>query len=111
MTLPALYNVPKDALDLQWWSFHHADEHILISREILRAKNKRIELYPIDPVPLIDVSNWLRRHQTMHNDVNAILGTNGSDLTSLDIENEDQVRAWIYLDAQEHYLWRQELGI
>ena len=111
MSLAALYNVPRDAFELQWWSFHNAAEHLLIANAILKQKSKRIDLPTLDPVPINDLTNWLRRHQTIHNDQNDVLKIAGSDLTSLDMENEAQVKSWIQLHAQEHYLANRELGL
>lgn len=111
MSLAALYNVPAGALELQLWSFHNASEHLLIANAISVKKSKRIVLPPLDPIPLVDFSNWLRRHQTVHNDQNEVLKISGSDLTGLDLESPEQVQAWIQLHVQEHLQANRELDL
>jgi hypothetical protein len=58
--------------------------------------------YVLDPIAGFDRDNWLRRHQTAHNDMNEVLGIAGNDLSDVDFKNPKELQAWINLHAQEH---------
>lgn len=113
MTLAALYNVPnfKDQRQVSWFSFNNADGHFQIVRQISLQKTIALQTYELDPLPVNDIQNWLLRHQTMHDDMNAALQLAGQDLSILDINSEKEVTAWVFLHAYEHRAANQALNI
>ena len=113
MAVANLYKLPMTDRDMAIFSFSNADNH----REILSGIAKQqstgvttLGLYVLDPIP-ISKSGWLLRHQAMHNDMNAALGLNGSDLSAVDFNNKEQLQSWIGLHAAEHYAASATLGI
>lgn len=70
-----------------------------------------LTVYILDPIPDFDLQNWLRRHQQSHNDVNSALGVQGTDLTDVDFEKQDEREAWAELHAAEHVQWQEITGI
>lgn len=68
----------------------------------------RFQLYPIDRN---NVGYWLYNHQAMHNQLNAVLGTSGFDLLSLDWDDSDQFTLWLQQNGDEHQRISTALGV
>lgn len=109
--LAALYNVPKSENAIASWSFQHDQEHRAIVIGIGIRFQITLQDYILDPIATFDIENWFRRHQTAHNDFNGVLQLDGSDLTSVDVNNAEQFQAWIELHANEHFNASRVLGI
>ncbi len=110
MSLANLFNRPDQETEI--WAFSNQDAHRLLVESIRENFGLRLNLYPIDPFPIDGNRNdWLRAHQTMHNEFTSVLGISGFDLTSLDFDDERQVQAWTFLHAVEHRDAAQLLGI
>lgn len=110
MGLANLANVPRTAPEFAIFSFSNQDEHFKAAQSILSRKNINLTLYPVDPINFDALGIWLQNHQQMHNDLNGLLGTPGSDLTAIDFRNSAQVEAWTTLHFMEHQRWAQILG-
>lgn len=68
----------------------------------------------VDPVKWDDpmaFSVFLLRHSLAHQSNNLKLGTTGPDLSELDPTNQEDLDAWVELNALDHQGWAQELGI
>src|SRR5574337_742349 len=102
--LASLLNIPKSPEDWAEWSMHHSKNHDDIRQAISAQYTKNLIQYLLDPVPQDppEISSWLQRNQTSHNDMNSVLLLSGTDLESVDFSNEQQLAAWIYLHYQEH---------
>lgn len=110
MSIGALLNlIDKD--EFASFSFANADHHFLIASQINQLISAPITIYILDPVPEFDTLNWLRRHQTAHDDINAQLNISGTDLTYVDFQDPEQRAAWARLHFTEHQQWAQLLGI
>ena len=109
--LAGLYNDIVDDQSLQHFSFINADQHTQIIDAIARKYNVALPVYILDPISTNNPANWLYTHQAAHNDMNAILGIAGNDLTDVDFKNKEQVASWVWLHAQEHYQASNKLGI
>lgn len=109
--LAALYNVPIDPADLQRFSFHNQDEHILAAEALFRQRGARVQQFVLDPIPANNFSFWLYQHQSSHNEINALLETGGNDLSTLNPDNREELEAWIEIHAAEHAEWCRLLGI
>lgn len=105
MSLGTLLNLPdpRDVNGISEFSFSNQDSHIKIVGGAFSAKSVNLQLYIVDPMVFED-RIWLQSydHQALHNDMNAISGYQGNDLTSLDWEDEQQRAYWAILHWQEH---------
>lgn len=111
MMLPALLNVPRNDRDFALWSFNNQFEHLNIISAILSQKSVYLETYILDPIPQKDWRSWLWRHQLTHNDMNAVTGVAGNDLTDVNPKDVNQLTAWLQLHYQEHLQNNQILGL
>lgn len=110
MSLVNLFNRPTAEPNI--WSFSNQDQHRAIVESIRDNFGLRINLYPLEPFPIGGgINEWLRAHQTMHNEFTSILGIQGFDLTGLDLEDERIVEAWTWVHASEHRDAARLLGI
>ena len=57
--------------------------------------------YQLDPIPTQDITDWLFRNSQSHSDINSVLGLQGSNLESVNLEDENQRQAWIWLNYSE----------
>lgn len=110
MGLANLANVPRTPQEFAVFSFSNQDEHFKTAQAILAQKNVTLPIYPVDPINFDALGIWLQNHQQMHNAMNGLLNTSGSDLTAVDFRNPEQVAAWIELHFAEHQRWVQILG-
>ena len=67
--------------------------------------------YMLHPSNPDDTGVWEDQHQQMHQDMDALLGINGFDLTNVNFENEAYLAGWIQLHFNEHYQAANILGI
>ena len=112
--LPALFNVPdfKKIESLGPWSFAHSDHHLEIINALQNQFSILLPMFVMDPIPLFNIGQWLYQHQVLHNNNNAALQTGlSSDLTQVNLDNAEEVASWIWLDASEHRLWGNALGV
>src|ERR1700683_4059733 len=101
--MPAyLLNTPVSPQDWSVWSYAHRDQHKQILEAIQAKFGVNLTEYPIDPIALDDFDDFLNWNQRYHNDMNGILGTQGSDLQQANLTDPSQREAWIYLHRREH---------
>ena len=110
MPLANLLNIPSDLESWAHFSFSNQDEHHRISAA-LRAKGINAPDYQLDPIPLQDIGGWAYNHQAAHTTFDTAVGIAGSDLTTVDFSQPDQVASWIRLHFQEHNSASQILGL
>lgn len=67
--------------------------------------------YVLYPVNQQGFQDFLQANQQAHNDFNSFLGLQSSDIEELDPKNDNQLRAWIYLNYQELFSACSTLGI
>ena len=111
MPLPMLFDITASEASLAQFFFWNAQDHIEISQAVQRQKTVNLFQRVLDPVDKDAIDAWMELHQQSHNDINAVLGLSGNDLSDLDFSNERRVREWINLHAQEHLAMRQALKI
>lgn len=109
MSLPQLYQPPEGKQGWQEYWFWHFQDHLQIVQS-LATLGFLVPVYDMDP--WIDSSKdlILEQHQQFHNDFNGLAGTPGNDLSDVDFEKAGQVRAWVFLNFQEHQNIHQILG-
>lgn len=100
--LPILYNVPINASDWNIWSLSHAASHRKIIQAISAQKNINLTQYQLDPINFDAFDVFLNNNQQAHNDMLGVLGISASDIVTVDMSNDNQKRAWVFLHAKEH---------
>jgi len=109
--LAALANIPRSDAEWAIWSYAHRDQHLLIRQAIQVQYNVALIEYPLDPIPLQSLNQWLDWNQISHNDFNGVLGTPSNDLQEADFNDPAQLQAWIYLHLREHEVAASALQI
>ena len=103
MPLANIATAPDDTTQ-KTFDFSHYQDHVEIVRAINSQFNRNLPTYPIHPA-LEQGDGWKQLHQQFHNDMHAVLGTVGSDLSGgIDL-------TWYYKNYQEHLAARTKLGI
>jgi|SRR5665213_135706 len=111
MSIASLINVPKTFQEWQSWSFTHKIQHDAINRAVLAKKSKTLIERILDPINKEVPDVFLQNNSQLHLDICALLGIEGSDLLSVDWQDEKQLGNWIYLHWQEHSNFNAALGI
>ena len=111
MPLPYILDVPPESTGWQEWIFNHARDHQEIIGAILTQKGKQLVTYNLDQMNPDDPTVWLEAHQQAHNDMNLVMGIAGNDIETLDFKKPNEVKAWLWLNYQEHLGVRSALKI
>jgi hypothetical protein len=114
MSLAALWNIPETQDQLSAWSFVNAAAHADIIARIFQATGKQLDSFILDPFDPHDEASfqpWLYQHQAMHQQMDAILGIQGYDLTDVDFSNDGLLAGWIQSHAVEHMQAGQILNL
>lgn len=111
MSIASLINVPKTLQEWNSWSFTHKIQHDNIARAVLMQKNKTLTSYILDPINPEVPEVFLNSNSQLHIDTCSLLNVAGSDLTSVNWENEEELTNWIYLHWQEHTSFNSALGL
>jgi hypothetical protein len=111
MGLPLIYTQPRSDEEWQAWAFNHAANHYDIVNAIFDQKKQNLSIFPLDPMDFDNLGNWSYWHQEMHNAANAVLGTSGFDLLSLDWDDPDEFAVWLRMNGSEHVRLSAALGI
>jgi len=111
MSLPYIYAHPESADEWSTWGFNHAANHYDWVAQIQSQKGVQIDRFVLDPVDPNDLGMWLYNHQVMHDQVNAVLGTQGFNLLSLDLQDPNELAMWLRLNGDEHVRISAALGV
>ena len=109
--IASLFNVPANAQELSSWATAHATHHRDVNRVLYQLTGANLVEYVLDPINPDDTGIWAYQHQIMHQNMDAVLGIEGFDLTNVDFKNQDLLTGWIELHANEHYQAANTLGI
>lgn len=104
MALFNLLSVPKNRQDWEIWSFSNRDQIDLIRKAILKRYNTNLTqylLYPLDFSTKDRTDIWLANNAQAHNDFNAVLNLQSSDLLNVDFKDETTLERWIYYNYKE----------
>lgn len=82
-----------------------------VNQAVLTQKGVTLPEYALDPIPLDSPGVWLYQGQIWHNERNAVLSIDGQDLTDVDLNDPEQVAAWVGLVFLEEYQAGQILGL
>lgn len=70
-----------------------------------------LDQFQLSPINTDDFGLWLYNHQTMHSQINQVLGLTGFNLLDLDWEDQDQLQDWLNQNGDEHQRICSALGI
>ena len=90
------------------FSWSHQNSH----NKVARATNTQFVI--VDPFNIKDAGArevFLIDHQRAHDAVNLALNNSGPDLSDLDWNDPEAVKAWVELNWIDHTGWEQQLGI
>jgi len=113
MAVAALFNIPGNDTERTEWAFAHMAHHRDIIRVIKQLGGPTLPEYILDPLdPRPGKGNdWQRWHQTMHQQVDAILGLQGYNLLGLDWSSPQRLAGWIQLNGVAHRAYGDRLGL
>lgn len=111
MSIAGLFNIPQDENQLAEWSFINAAAHADINRVIFQNTGIVIPAFVLDPINPLNMQVWLYQHQIMHQEMDAVLGIAGYDLTDVDWRDPSQFAGWIQAHAAEHVQAGQILNL
>lgn len=103
MSVANIFNIPNTDAELAIWSRMHMMWHRSMNVRILAVHHIALPEFVLDPVDLSQGSNFPQNHQTMHNNIDAILGVQGQDLLSIEWSDESARIGWF----QSHALLTQ----
>jgi hypothetical protein len=100
----------KDATAWKIFLGDHSFCHSTIGRKVVEIYNLTPIQYPLSN--LIDINDWLLRHNDEHKSIAAIIGiSTPPDLISVDFSKEDQFYNWMYNHQAIHDQIKQVIGI
>ena len=113
-----LLEIPRTPQEWKIFSFHHQLSHRAIIDAIFADRQLALENFVLDPMPdvsetgdLLEIGSWLQLHQQAHTAFSAVLGTLSQDLSIVDLSDEKQRQAWVYLNFQAHFAAENVLRI
>lgn len=89
---------------------HHRDI-VLAIYQLLTVQLNVFILDPVDPANPEQMGTWLYQHQQMHNEMDALFGIAGANLTQLNWSDPSGVSNWMQQNFNEHFLLSNILGI
>ena len=105
-----LLNIPSTQDEWNIWSYHHRLSHQAI-RQAALARSVTLIDYEIDPVNREFITDWLDRNQQLHVDMDGLVGAQSVDLQDVDLQDRNQLVAWIRLHWIDHQTVETQLGI
>jgi hypothetical protein len=111
MSLTQIILPPPTPNGFEEWAFAHFQHHLAIIDAVRQTKQINLQLEQIWPVSIRNVETWLEAHQFMHNEMNAVLGVQGNDLSTFNWQDEKQREGFFYLNFQEHRSAAQNAGV
>src|ERR1700691_3487101 len=89
----------NDQASREQWSLQHSRDHQEIRQAIQAQKGVNLTDWQLSPIAWQDWDSFALRHQNTHNDMNGVLGLNGTDITSVNFEKPEAAYEWNY----EHF--------
>jgi hypothetical protein len=99
--LAATLNVPNTDTEWSLWSLNNYTVVNAIRAAVLAQKNITLPEYQIEPIPWNDLETWLNNNQQAHNDFNAALGLQSSDILHTNLKDPNERALWVYLNYME----------
>ncbi len=111
MGLAALQNYPETPSDFAEWAHSHAAHHADILRRIQELYGQNLSQFVLDPMDPDDVVSWSANHRIMHDEMDQVLGIQGSDLTGLNWRDRPATSTWLLRNFVEHEIAGRILGV
>jgi len=110
MSLAMILRPPSSPHGESEWFFAHAQDHQAIVDLIRLRLSVFLPTYVIDPVEPGDLKGFALRHQAYHNELNGVLGLDGTDLQGVEWQSRDERENWYFLNWQEHVAAHKRLA-
>jgi hypothetical protein len=111
MPLADIENPPQNATDKHAFDFAHQDIHRrLIDYMQSLITGLTLDAFVLDPFETTD-NTTVYQHQTMHNELDALLGTPNYDMTSLNWQDAGSRGNWVDNNYQSHLAYSQLTGV
>lgn len=111
MMLSALENIPKTPTDWDYFTWNHRDSHDRIRAAIQAQFSINLRDYQIEPIDPDNINQFLENNQSLHAEMDAVLGLQSSDLQDVNLRDEKQLESWIRLNYLEHFYAETKLMI
>ena len=111
MALNNLQEVPQNERDWDIFTLALRVELTKIRQAIQAQKGITLNEYIVDPISPQFTQDFFNNNSRMHLDMNQVLGLQSQDLTSVDIENKEQLSEWVSNNYQEIYSAQSALGV
>lgn len=111
MPLADIENPPQNETDKQAFDFAHQDIHRrLIDYMQSLVTGLTLDAYVLDP---FDTSSnaTVYQHQTMHDELDSLLGTPNYDMTTLDWHDRGSRENWVSNNYESHIAYSQLTGV
>lgn len=111
MSVADIFNLPGNAQELQSWSTLHMIWHRDMNRRVFQVFNIVLPEFILDPADFSTRSDFLQAHQTMHNNLDALLAVASYNLTDVDMEDPSQRAGWFQAHAELTRTESNTLGV
>lgn len=109
--IAGIANIPTTREELLVWATNHATHHVDINRSLYQLTGINLPDFILDPIDPDNTGVWEAQHQIEHDNMDAILGITGFDLSEVDFKKTEYLTGWIQLNLSEHYQAANVLGI
>lgn len=109
MSLPQIEDVPQTPEDKAWFDFNHQDLHRRLIDYLQPISPDTLDAWVLDPFE-VDQATAIYQHQTMHNELDSLLGTPNYDMTVLNWQDPDSRGNWVNNNYQSHLNYSQIVG-
>lgn len=111
MSVANIFNIPQTEEQWAAWSLLHMIWHRSCNVAIFRRFNIILPEFILDPIDPEQPDVFLANHQTMHTNIDLVLGVPSFDLLDVDWSDEAQRLGWFAAHAQLTQQESLELGI
>jgi hypothetical protein len=109
MSLSQIEDTPQTLTDKAWFDFNHQDLHRRII-DYLVPITTNLDSWVMDPFDWRNQTAVLQ-HQTMHAELDAVLGTPSYDMTTLNVDDPDSLSNWITNNFTSHQNYAALTGV
>lgn len=105
MSIADVFNIPSNDDELNRWSVLHMILHRSENEAVFRQHNILLTEFVLDPIDTREDSGWFQNHQTMHDNIDQVIGVAQFNLLDVNWKDPAQRAGWFQSHAQLH---RQE---
>ena len=108
--LSVLLEIPRTREQWERWSYHHRTSHEAIIQK-LASQGVSLTEYIVEPIDWLHPDIFLQNNQQMHLDMTSATGVQSVDLQDVDLRQENQLVAFVWLHYQDHFTVETALGL